>query len=343
MRVRARFVHIAPADCAVIVLTIGGQREQPRSSVVTTTPSSDDKPAPARPERQERIPLAIFLMISAGAIFSFSSAASKILAETYPVGEVLFTRVLVSFVLFSAFALPTAGIGVFHTRRPTAHVLRSMSQFTSQTLLLIAFTMMPLASATAINFSAPLFATLASLFFLKEPVGPVRWIVLVIGFIGVLIVTNPGAETFQTGALFALANAVLFGTVTAGVRGMTMTESAKTLTMYQLLLLTLFYGLTLPFAFKMPALSDVPLIVANGVTNMLGQYWWTRSIHLAPTSAVVPFQYFSLLWAMMFGFALWGDVPTIGLLVGSAIVTASGLFLIWYETRKRKQPPAEPI
>lgn len=342
MRAPTQFVHIAPAGCAVIVLTIGTQRKQPRSSVVTTTPSSDDSPAPARQERQERIPLAIFLMISAGAIFSFSSAASKILAETYPVGEVLFTRVLVSFVLFSAFALPTAGIGVFHTKRPTAHVLRSMSQFTSQTLLLIAFTMMPLASATAINFSAPLFATLASLFFLKEPVGPVRWVVLLIGFIGVLIVTNPGAETFQIGALYALANAVLFGTVTAGVRGMTTTESAKTLTMYQLLLLTLFYGMTLPFAFKMPAWGDVLLIVANGVTNMLGQYWWTRSIHLAPTSAVVPFQYFSLLWAMMFGFALWGDVPTVGLLIGSAIVVASGLFLIWYETQKKKPLPVEP-
>jgi len=278
-------------------------------------------------------------MISAGAIFSFSSAASKYLAQTYPVGEVLFSRVLVSFLVFSAFALPTTGISVFRTRRPVAHVLRSMSQFTSQTLLLIAFTMMPLASATAINFSAPLFATLASLIFLKEPVGPVRWIVLVAGFIGVLIVTNPGADTFQMGALFALGNAVLFGTVTAGVRGMTKTESAKTLTMYQLMWLTVFYGLTLPFAFTTPAWSDMPMIVANGLSNMLGQYWWTRAIHLAPTSAVTPFQYLSLLWAMMFGYAWWGDEPTIALLIGSAIVVGSGLFLIWHETRKRRRPP----
>ena len=277
--------------------------------------------------------------ISAGAIFSFSSAASKYLAQTYPVGEVLFSRVLVSFLVFSAFALPTTGISVFHTRRPLAHVMRSMSQFTSQTLLLIAFTMMPLASATAINFSAPLFATLASLIFLKEPVGPVRWAVLLIGFVGVLIVTNPGADTFQMGALYALGNAVLFGTVTAGVRGMTKTESAKTLTVYQLLWLTVFYGLTLPFAYTTPAWSDMPLIVANGLSNMLGQYWWTRAIHLAPTSAITPFQYLSLLWAMMFGYAWWGDEPTIGLLIGSAIVVGSGLFLIWHESRKRRQPP----
>ena len=110
-------------------------------------------------------------MIAAGAIFSFSAAASKWLVATYPVGEVLFSRVFISLVLFAAFVLPTSGLVVLHTRRHGAHVLRSMSQFTSQTLLLIAFSMMPLASATAINFSAPLFATLASLVFLKEPVG----------------------------------------------------------------------------------------------------------------------------------------------------------------------------
>jgi drug/metabolite transporter (DMT)-like permease len=301
---------------------------------VTANPNSDEPPAPPA-VRQERIPLAILYMVAAGAIFSFSSAASKLLAETYPVGEVLFSRVLVSLVLFSAFALPTAGLAVVRTKRPGAHLVRGISQATSQTLLLVAFTLMPLASVTAISFSAPLFATMASLIFLKEPVGATRWAALAIGFIGVLIVTNPGAETFQIGALFALGNALLFGTVTAGVRGMTSTESAETLTMYQLLLLTLCYGLTLPFAFRMPVWADMPLIIANGITNLLGQYWWTRAIHLAPTSAVVPFQYLSLVWAMMFGYAFWGDMPTVGLLIGSAIVIGSGLYLLWHESRKK--------
>jgi drug/metabolite transporter (DMT)-like permease len=305
-----------------------------------TADSSVDQRSPLPPARQERVPLAILYMVSAGAIFSFSSAASKWLVGTYPVGEVLFSRVFVSLILFSSFALPTAGMGVLYTRRPGAHMLRGISQFTSQTLLLIAFSMMPLASATAINFSAPLFATLASLIFLKEPVGRARWAALLIGFLGVLIVTNPGGETFQIGALYALGNALLFGTVTAGVRGMTSTESAKTLTMYQLIFLSVFYAATLPLGFVMPTWADMPLIIANGVTNMLGQYWWTRAIHLAPTSAVAPFQYLSLLWAMMFGYALWGDVPTAGLLVGSVIVVGSGLFLLWHEAgpRRRRSP-----
>ena len=300
-----------------------------------TASDSAERPIPKPPARQERIPLAILYMVAAGAIFSFSSAASKWLVATYPPGEVLFSRVFVSLLLFSAYALPTEGLSVFHTRRPGAHMLRSMSQFTSQTLLLIAFSMMPLASATAINFSAPLFATLASMFFLKELVGRARWAALVIGFVGVLIVTAPGSEAFQIGALYALGNSILFGTVTVGVRGMTRTESAKTLTIYQLIWLSVFYGLTLPFFFVTPSWSDMPLIVGNGVCNMLGQYWWTRSIHLAPTSAVVPFQYLSLIWAIIFGFALWGDVPTIGLVIGSAIVIGSGLFLLWHETRPK--------
>jgi drug/metabolite transporter (DMT)-like permease len=157
----------------------------------------------------------------------------------------------------------------------------------------------------------------------------------VIGFIGVLIVTNPGAETFQMGALYALANAILFGTVTAGVRGMTTTESAETLTVYQLIMLSVAFGATLPFAFVMPNGLDWLWLALNGVGNGIAQYWWTRAIHMAPTAAVVPFNYLNLVWAAMLGFAIWGDVPTIGLVIGSAIVVGSGLFLLWSETRKK--------
>ncbi len=290
--------------------------------------------------RQERIPLAIGYMVAAGILFSITSAASKWLVETYPVGEVLFARAVGGFIACAMFIVPMYGIGVFRTARPGAHLLRGVSQTTSQALLLIAFSMMPLASATAINFSSPLFATLASAIFLKEAVGPVRTAALVVGFFGVLIVTNPGAETFQIGALFALANAILFGTVTAGVRGMTTTESAGTLTMYQLAILSVTFGLSLPFAFVIPTSIDTVWLLINGTGNGVAQYWWTRAIHMAPTAAVVPFNYLSLVWAALLGFAIWGDVPTLGLVAGAAIVVGSGLFLLWHETRKVPIPPA---
>ena len=294
---------------------------------------------PARPSvRQERIPLAIGLMVASSVVFAGSSATSKWLVDTYPVGEVLFSRAIVSLFSVGAVIIATSGLAVFRTRRYGAHVIRSVSQTTSQTLLLTAFSLMPLASATAINFSAPLFATLASLYFLKEAVGAARWLALIGGFFGIVIITGPGTDTFQIGALFALGNAMLFGTVTAGVRGMTKTESAETLTMYQLLFLTVFFGLSLPFAFVMPTWFDAGLMLANGLANGIGQYWWTRALHLAPTSAVAPYQYLSMVWALILGFAVWGDIPTIGLVIGAAIVIASGLFLLWHETRRVIEP-----
>jgi drug/metabolite transporter (DMT)-like permease len=265
-------------------------------------------------------------------------AASKWLVATYPVGEVLFTRGFFGLLACGTFILPAHGLAVFDTQRSAAHLVRGVSQTCSQTLLLVAFSLMPLASATAINFSSPLFATLASAIFLKERIGGARAGALVVGFLGVLLVTSPGAETFQIGALFALGNAVLFGTVTAGVRGMTATESAETLTMYQLTILSSAYGMMLAFGVVMPSLGDGLMMVLSGIGNGLAQYWWTRALHMAPTAAVVPFNYLSLVWAVLFGFAIWGDVPTPGLVVGSAVVVASGLFLLWHESRRAVVP-----
>ena len=104
--------------------------------------------------------------------------------------------------------------------------------------------------------------------------------------------------------------------------------------MYQMLIMSAAFSLMLPFGFIMPTWTDAGWLVLNGVGNGLAQYWWTRAIHLAPTSVVSPFQYFSLIWAMMLGFAIWGDVPTVSLLIGGAIVAGSGLFLLWRESRK---------
>jgi drug/metabolite transporter (DMT)-like permease len=299
--------------------------------------SSPDLIASDKPERREYVPLGILYMIGATVVFAGSSAASKWLVATYPIGEVLFTRTAVALLTCALFIMPQTGLAVFRTRRLRHHVARSASQGCSQTFLLIAFSLMPLASATAINFSSPLFATLVSALLLKEAVGLARWAALLVGFCGVLIVANPGSETVQIGALFALANAVLYGSVTAAVRGMTATESAETLTLYQLTLLTAFSALMLPLGWVSPTPVDAGWIVFNGVSNAIGQYWWTRALHLAPASAVAPFFYLSLVWAGILGFAVWGDVPTISLVLGSAVVVASGLFLLWRESNARQE------
>ncbi len=291
---------------------------------------------PAERPRTERIPLGIAYMIGATVMFASSSAVSKWLVERYPVGEVLFMRTLVSLAIVAAIILPFAGLAAFRTRKLPAHMMRGASQGVSQTLIIVAFSLMPLASAVAINFSAPLFATLAAAWFLKERVGAARWMALVVGFGGVLIVTNPGADTFTAGALFALGNAMLYGTVTAGVRGMTSTESTETLMLYQMVFLTVIFAAMLPFGWRTPLdAADLGWMAANGVTNAFGQYWWTRALVLAPASAVGPFYYFMLVWAILLGFLVWGDMPTLTLLLGSAIVVGSGLFLLWHEARKK--------
>jgi drug/metabolite transporter (DMT)-like permease len=298
-------------------------------------PSSPVRPEAGPPARHERIPLGIVYMIGATIMFSGSSAISKWQVATYPVGEVLFIRSSVSLICCALFILPFTGLAVFRTQRLHQHLLRSGTQATAQVFIVIAFSLMPLAGAMAINFSAPLFATLVSALVLKETVGWARGIALAVGFLGVLIVTNPGADTFQIGAVFALANAVMYGSVTAGVRGMTRTESTETLTMYQMILVTAYFALFVPFGFTVPTWPDVLMLAANGVFNAFAQYWWTRALHLAPASAVTPFYYLSLVWAMIMGFVIWGDVPTPALLVGSAIVVGSGLFLLWRETGAR--------
>jgi drug/metabolite transporter (DMT)-like permease len=283
--------------------------------------------------RADNVPSGILLMIAATVLFAGASAASKWLVAEYPVGEVLFLRSLAALIGGAAVILPVTGLSVYATHRPRDHLARGLSQSISQLALLLAFSLMPLAGAVAINFSAPLFAAVVSIVWLKEPAGFVRGAALAIGFIGVLIVTNPGANSLTLGALFALVNAVMYGTVTVAVRGMTRTESPNTLVMWMLTVLVFFHSFLLLFGWRTLSLVDAALLFGTGFVNAIGQWFWTKSLQLAPAPAVTPFYYLMLVWALVFGFVFWGDVPSASLLVGSGIVVATGLFLFLRETR----------
>jgi drug/metabolite transporter (DMT)-like permease len=198
---------------------------------------------------------------------------------------------------------------------------------------------MPLAGAVAINFSSPLFAALVSILWLKERAGYVRGTALLIGFAGVLIVTNPGANSLTAGALFALVNAIMYGTVTIAVRSMTKTESANTLVIWQLTVLAFFHSFLLFFGWQWPTPFDAVMLFGTGLTNMVGQWFWTKALHLAPAAAVTPFYYLMLVWSLVLGYFVWGDVPSASLLIGSAIVVATGLFLFLREARLQRAKP----
>jgi drug/metabolite transporter (DMT)-like permease len=275
-------------------------------------------------------------MLGATLMFAASAALSKAQVASFSFAEVLFFRGVASLAVCAVLILPRTGLIVFRTARLRAHAARNVTQTVAQSCLVIALSLMPLGSVMAINFSAPLFATLFAALWLQERIGPTRAAALVIGFLGVLLVTSPGADSFRIGALFAIANAVLYGSVTAAVRGMSATESAETLTMYQMVFLSIFFGIGMQiFGFVWPSNEDLVALIVNGVFNGVGQYLWTRSLSLAPPAAVGPFYYFSLVWAMVLGFLFWGEVPTAMLLAGSAIVVGSGLFLIWHESSKK--------
>jgi drug/metabolite transporter (DMT)-like permease len=301
------------------------------------TSDSFDQRLPAA--RADRVPRGILYMLGATVMFAVSSAIAKWQVVSYSFAEVLFFRAVISLIACIVLILPRTGLIVFRTGRLRDHIGRGGTQAVAQSLIIIAFSLMPLGGAIAINFAAPLFAVLFAALWLKEKVGLARGCALIAGFLGVLLVAAPGADSFRIGALFALGNAVLFGSVTAAVRGMTTTESAETLTMYQMVILTLCFALALPvFGFTWPTGLDLTAMLVNGLFNALGQYWWTRALSLAPTAAVGPFYYLSLVWAIGLGFLFWGEIPTLALLAGSAVVVGSGLFLLWHESGKKPLP-----
>jgi drug/metabolite transporter (DMT)-like permease len=285
----------------------------------------------------DNVVMGIGLMVASTVLFAATAALAKWLAAFYPVGEVMFFRSFSSLVVCSALVLPFTGLSVFSTKRPRDHVARGLSQSISQTLTVLAVSMMPLAGAIAINFSAPLWAALLSVLWLKEEAGAARWTALLIGFVGVLIVTHPGTDSLQVGALFALGNAIMYGSVTVAVRGMTATESTATLLMWQMATMAPLHSLLLLFGFRVPTSLDAALLILSGVANAVGQFFWTKALVLAPTTAVSPFYYLMLVWALVIGYLVWGDLPTVALLVGSGIVVACGLFLLWHEAQRSRR------
>ena len=305
-----------------------------RGSTLTAAGGIDRKQGKTR---SDDVPRGIVCMVIATILFSGASAASKWLVGLYPVGEVLCLRSFASLIAGAVMILPVSGLSAFATHRPRDHLARGLSQAISQFCLLFAFSLMPLAGAVAINFSAPLFAALVSIIWLKEPAGFARGAALVIGFVGVLIVTNPGSNSLTLGALFALTNAIMYGTVTVAVRGMTRTESANTLVIWQLAVLAFFHSFLLLFGWRSPSAIDAAMLFGTGFTNAIGQWFWTKALHLAPAPAVTPFYYLMLVWALMFGFFIWGDIPSASLLVGSAIVVMTGLFLFLREARLQRR------
>jgi drug/metabolite transporter (DMT)-like permease len=281
----------------------------------------------------DNVPLGIACMTGATLMFAASSAIMKFEVARLPLGEVMAGRSLSSVAICAVAILPAQGLGAFATGRPGAHVARGLSQAVSQTFTVIALLFLPLSGAIAIGFSAPLFAALISLVWLRENADSARVVALVAGFFGVLVVARPGVDSLQIGAIYALANAMMYGSVTVAVRGMTRTESTTTLLVWQMVVVAVCHTALLAFGVVLPSPADATLLAASGLANSVAQYFWTKSLRLAPTAAVSPFYYLLIVWAILAGYLVWGDRPSSSLIVGSGIVVCAGLALLARETR----------
>jgi drug/metabolite transporter (DMT)-like permease len=293
-------------------------------------------PVPSR----EEIRRGIFLMIASVFVFAVVNALVKYLEDDYPVGQVVFFRSIFALLFSLALLSRHGGLEALRTNRLAEHVGRGTLQFVSMVCIFIAYHWMPLADAVAITFSSPLFLTMLSIPVLGEKVGRHRWGAVLVGFLGILIMVRPGAGVFSMGALLALVNAGLGASVTIALRRMSLTERPVTLVTYQAIVASVLSIAVLPFGWVAPTWSGALGLAAVGLISGVGQILWTQAFKLAPAAVLAPFSYTSMIWAIGLGFFIWGDVPTPLLLVGAAVVVASGLYILYRETRRPSVKPA---
>jgi drug/metabolite transporter (DMT)-like permease len=277
----------------------------------------------------------ILYVVSSIFVFAAVNAIVKWLAARYSVVEIIAFRS--SFALLPCLVLIAThgGWRVLRTHRLREHVSRAALQFVSMSCIFTAFAMMPLADAIAITFSSPLFLTVLSIPLLGEQVRIHRWSAVVVGFVGVLIMLPPSAGILHGGAVFALTNAIMNALLTIAVRRMSVTEASTALVVYQTLVTGVIGLALLPFFWTAPTLFDIVLFAATGLLSGIGQYWWTQAYRFLPAAVAAPFSYTSMVWSLLLGFAIWGDVPTRSVLYGAVIVIASGLYILYRETVRR--------
>jgi drug/metabolite transporter (DMT)-like permease len=288
-------------------------------------------PVPTR----EEVRRGIIYIVASIFVFALTNALIKWLVVRYSVVEIVVFRS--SFALLPCLYLiaTRGGILALRTKRLHQHVTRSVMQFVSMVCIFTAFGLMPLADATAITFASPLFLTMLSIPLLGEQVGVYRWSAVIVGFVGVLIMVQPGPGLLQSGALFPLANALINACVTIAIRRMTLTEASTTLVFYQTLVTGLIGLVLLPFFWIAPDPVDLALFSATGLLSGIAQFWWMQGCRFVPAAVAAPFSYTSMIWSLALGYLVWSDVPSTAVLAGAAIVIASGLYILYRETIRR--------
>jgi drug/metabolite transporter (DMT)-like permease len=285
---------------------------------------------------------AIGLKLISALLFAAMSALVRQLGDVAPVGQMVFFR--------SAFAiLPVVVIYAIRgelgtavrTGRPFGQLGRGMLSVCGMFTNFSALTRLPLADATAISFASPLITVALAAIVLKERVRIYRWSAVLVGFAGVIVMLIPhfdmnayagvAGTAAAVGSIFAITSAFCNAGTVIQTRRLTQTETTSSIVFYFSLVCAIAGALTLPFAWHSPTGSELAGLIALGILGGLAHIFLTESYRYAAASVVAPFDYTSMLWALLLGYWVFGELPETLVYWGAAIVAAAGLFVIWRE------------
>jgi drug/metabolite transporter (DMT)-like permease len=272
---------------------------------------------------------------------SVMDALAKGAVAILPIAQLMFLRGLLVLLMLLPSLRRAGGLAALRTTRPFGHFLRAALSVASIGMFFEALRHLPLATVIAVGFVAPLFMTALSVPMLGERVGVHRWTAIGVGFAGVMVIVRPGPEGIEWAALLAIGGALGWAVSTVLVRRLARTERDITLLVYQNLGITLAMGAAAPFVWRPMGWDGVVFVVVMALTLAVAQWFQLRALRFAPVGLLAPFQYLELVWATLFGWLIWDEFPAAHVWLGTAIVIASGLYVLWRE-RRVGAAPARP-
>ena len=276
--------------------------------------------------------LYMFLSVCA---FSFMDLIVK-WSDNYPIGEVIFFRGF--FGLIPIFLLiPRERLRNFYqTKRHKLHFQRCLSGLIALIAIFIALRKLPLATVVSISFAAPIFITIMSIFFLNEKVGMYRWLAVLVGFIGIVIITEPGLNSFNIYYLYPIIFCIGLSYVAIVIKQLSLTEPIWLIGFYFSFTIMMTSFLTLPYGWIMPSLKDFILLSLVGILGGAANLLLTQSYKFSEVSLVSPLKYLSLLFAIFFGYLIWNEIPSYKTLVGASLVILSSIIIFRREIYLKK-------
>ena len=275
---------------------------------------------------------ALFLVMSNGLTATVDSAAKYMSPSLHGVQVVWgYSLAITVLVLGYAVVRPEPLRRAFATRRPLLQLGRGALLFATISMLFIALAHLPLADVIAISFAAPLFIILLAALLLSERVGLHRVVAVVVGLAGVAIVMRPGAGVFEYAAFVALASAVFFALFQISTRALAATEPPFTTLLYTGIGALACSSLAVPFFWAPISTFEIGVFVVIGLLGVGAHVCMIRAYAFTQASFLAPFNYAKLLWAVALGYAIFGDVPQLHVVVGSVVIVASGLYVLYRE------------